>query len=73
MKNISVKYKDAVPTAQGTVRLHYTDHTGNNGICCDDRTKHINTLYGQDAENLKVDAGGTYNYHCSKGSSWSKK
>jgi hypothetical protein len=30
---------------------------------CENHTKPINTLYGQNAELLNVKAGGTYGYH----------
>jgi hypothetical protein len=32
-------------------------------VYSEDRTKHINTLYGRNPELLIVKAGGTYSYH----------
>jgi hypothetical protein len=33
-------------------------------VYSENHTKHINTLCGQNAELLKVKAGGSYNYRC---------
>jgi len=77
MNNVSVKCKAAVPAAQRTVHLNYTDRTVNVVrvimVFAVTTTRNRDTLFGQDAENLKLDSGGTYNYHCSKGSSWSNR
>jgi ribosomal protein L18E len=33
-------------------------------VCCENRTKHVNTSYRQSTELLNVKAGGTYDYQC---------
>jgi hypothetical protein len=33
-------------------------------VYCENHTEHLNTMCGQNAKCLYVEAGGTYSYHC---------
>jgi hypothetical protein len=66
-----IMYKNSVRTSQET---HYVSATKPNrlmlfreiiAVYCENRTKHINRVCGQNVEFFNIKASGIYSYHCS--------